>query len=76
MFVEIFKAHVIPNVLCTTVIKNEIAMRDARGVIIKFIRKNTGLYVDGNIKVITANIMGKDGVIHLIDHFRLPDAGK
>ena len=73
---DILLHHLLPNVICTGVIENKAkTMNINEKYIILERNEEDELYVD-EATIVTRDIMGTNGVIHIIDKVLIPEAAR
>lgn len=70
--IEILKQHLLPNVICSAVTQNRALTRNVLNNYVTLSRRSDKLTVDG-AEVIQSDVMGTNGVMHVIDQVLIPD---
>lgn len=75
-FLEIFKNHIIPDMLCSLGIKKNSLIKNILGARMVFTRNENGVItINGEARIIRSDIVATNGVIHLIDKVLVPARG-
>lgn len=70
---NVLKNHLLPNVVCSSVIQGDAQTPNILNKHTKLIRdENDKLYVDG-AQIVTSDVMATNGVLHIIDDVLIPD---
>lgn len=70
--IEILKQHLLPNVICSAVTQNRAKTKNVLNRFVTLSRQSGKLTVDG-AKVVHSDVMGTNGVMHVIDEVLIPD---
>ena len=74
---DILLHHLLPNVICTGVIDNKAKTMNVNDKYIIVERNDDDeLFVDEDAAIVTRDIMGTNGVIHVIDKVLIPEAAR
>lgn len=73
-FPEILKQHLLPNVICSAVTQNRAITKNVLNKYVTLSRQSGKLTVNG-AEVIHSDVMGTNGVMHVIDEVLIPDDG-
>ena len=74
---DILLHHLLPNVICTGVIDNKAKTMNVNDKYIIVERNDDDeLFVDEDATIVTRDIMGTNGVIHVIDKVLIPEAAR
>ena len=75
-FADVLKNHIFPDVICSEIIQGDVKTMNLLKKYTNLTRDaNDKLYVHGT-QIVTADIMGTNGVLHIIDDVLLTDEGK
>lgn len=70
--IEILKQHLLPNVICSAVTQNRAITKNVLNKYVTLSRQSGKLTVNG-AEVIHSDVMGTNGVMHVIDEVLIPD---
>lgn len=69
------RSHIIPEVVCLNLISEGAVVKNLENDSINFTNGYGSFDTPDDLKVLKANIMARDGVIHVIDTVLIPEKG-